>query len=164
RVSKVETIQPPAPGTDEVPDVTPTKLNPTKLQTALDSYKESLIGMEYVIELLRPDDEPHYICLLCDKKCDPRMILGHAVSFMHRLKYITLHFPTFNSSLQARMKEKFPAQKVRKKKTENIITRTISIIEKKFGRLNPLYAEQEESFFNKRDFYVNKIKENKHLK
>ena len=54
----------------------------TKIQETLDDYKAApLIGLEYVIEL--NDDyekEAAYVCMLCDKKGDPRTVMAHLIS------------------------------------------------------------------------------------
>ena len=47
-------------------------------------------GLEYLVELV-PDErgkEPMYVCMLCDKKGDPRIAMAHLNSFNHRCKYI----------------------------------------------------------------------------
>lgn len=67
-----------------------------EIQQAIDQYKgNALIGLEYTIELYEEDRrEPGYICVLCDKRGDPRTIMQHWTSFNHRLKYLEKHFPT----------------------------------------------------------------------
>lgn len=47
-------------------------------------------GLEYLVELV-PDErgkEPTYVCMLCDKKGDPRVAMAHIKSYNHRSKYI----------------------------------------------------------------------------
>ena len=65
-----------------------------KIQDTLKKYKESaLIGIEYCVELTNGDEnEPSYICLLCDKRGDPRTILSHWSSYNHRLKYLVKNY------------------------------------------------------------------------
>jgi hypothetical protein len=55
-------------------------------------YEEYILssGLEYLVELL-PDErdrEPMYVCMLCDKKGDPRVAMAHITSYNHRAKYI----------------------------------------------------------------------------
>ncbi|XP_037934831.1 uncharacterized protein CG7065 [Teleopsis dalmanni] len=66
-----------------------------EIQPAIDQYKgNALIGLEYTVELYEEDREPGYICLLCDKRADPRSVMQHWTSFNHRVKYLEKHFPT----------------------------------------------------------------------
>lgn len=66
-----------------------------EIQQAIDQYKgNALVGLEYTIELYEEDREPGYICLLCDKRGDPRTIMQHWTSFNHRIKYLEKHFPS----------------------------------------------------------------------
>ncbi|XP_075154688.1 uncharacterized protein CG7065 [Haematobia irritans] len=67
-----------------------------RIQSTIDQYKaNALIGIEYTLELHecgRP--EPGYLCILCDKRADPRTIINHWTSFNHRMKYLEKHYPT----------------------------------------------------------------------
>ncbi|XP_055842843.1 uncharacterized protein CG7065 [Episyrphus balteatus] len=67
-----------------------------EIQATIKTYRDNaLIGVEYTVELLNDDErEPSYICLLCDKRGDPRTIIAHWISYNHRLKYLEKHFPT----------------------------------------------------------------------
>lgn len=48
-----------------------------------------LIGIEYVVELIdKKKKEPFYICVLCNKRCDPRNIIPQITSHRHRMKYL----------------------------------------------------------------------------
>lgn len=80
--------EPAPPGVDEEEDIGSPVL--TNIQATLDDHKSSpLIGLEYVVEL--NDDyekESAYVCMLCDKKGDPRTVMAHLVSYNHRLKYL----------------------------------------------------------------------------
>uniref|UniRef100_A0A1I8PAN3 Uncharacterized protein n=1 Tax=Stomoxys calcitrans TaxID=35570 RepID=A0A1I8PAN3_STOCA len=71
-------------------------LREPRIQNTIDQYKaNALVGVEYTLELHECDRaEPGYICLLCDKRGDPRTIINHWTSFNHRMKYLERHFPT----------------------------------------------------------------------
>lgn len=68
----------------------------SELQKKLDKCKdESLVGLEYIMELTVPGDdikEPYYHCILCDKRGDPRTIMVHITSYNHRLKFLVNFF------------------------------------------------------------------------
>lgn len=58
-------------------------------QAALDDYKVcALVGLEYLVEIQEYDKEkePTYLCMLCDKKGDPRTVIGHMVSYKHLIQ------------------------------------------------------------------------------
>lgn len=80
-----------APG-EPVPPGFENEVKPmAELQTAIDNCKDmSLIGLEYVLELtpIRSDDEPSYLCVLCETRNDLESILLHVSSFNHRSKYL----------------------------------------------------------------------------
>lgn len=61
-----------------------------EIQSKIDKCKNmSLIGLEYLMELhLGDDKEPGYLCVLCEKRGDPRTIMDHITSYKHRLKYL----------------------------------------------------------------------------
>lgn len=84
--------EPGPPGVDEDEERDPPVL--ANIQGTLDDFKSTpLIGLEYVVEL--NDDyekEPAYVCMLCDKKGDPRTVMAHLVSYNHRFKYL-VSFP-----------------------------------------------------------------------
>lgn len=44
-----------------------------------------LVALEYLIEMVDydPSKEPSYLCILCDKKGDPRTVLTHLASYNH---------------------------------------------------------------------------------
>lgn len=61
----------------------------TYLETVGNKQSKPLIGMEYVVELIDSKaKEPFYICILCDKRCDPRNIMPQITSHRHRMKYL----------------------------------------------------------------------------
>jgi len=80
--------EPGPPGVDEDEETEPPPL--TNIQGTLDDFKSTpLIGLEYVVELNDAyEKESTYVCMLCDKKGDPRTVMAHLVSYNHRLKYL----------------------------------------------------------------------------
>lgn len=64
-----------------------------EIQTKIDKCKNvPFIGLEYLLELSLGDDkEPGYLCVLCEKRGDPRTIIDHMTSYKHRLKYLVKH-------------------------------------------------------------------------
>lgn len=88
-----------APG-EPVPPGFENEVKPVaELQAAIDKCKDmSLIGLEYLLELLRGDGkEPSYLCVICEKRGDPRTIIDHITSYKHRLKYLVSYFCFFSS-------------------------------------------------------------------
>uniref|UniRef100_T1HY41 C2H2-type domain-containing protein n=1 Tax=Rhodnius prolixus TaxID=13249 RepID=T1HY41_RHOPR len=61
-----------------------------QIQSTFDEHPGPLIGLEYIVELVTSEEEsePRYICLLCEKKGDPRSLMVHVTSQNHCLKYI----------------------------------------------------------------------------
>lgn len=79
-----------APG-EPVPPGFENEVKPVaELQATIDKCKDmSLIGLEYLLELIRGEGcEPSYLCIICEKRGDPRTILDHITSYKHRLKYL----------------------------------------------------------------------------
>jgi hypothetical protein len=67
--------------------------NESYLSSILMNVEKPLIGLEYVVELLdNKAKEPLYICMLCDKRCDPRNIIAQVTSHRHRMKYLVRIF------------------------------------------------------------------------
>jgi hypothetical protein len=53
------------------------------------SQSKPLVAIEYVVRVQDVNaKEPIYLCLLCDKKCDPRNIVPQMVSQRHRLAFL----------------------------------------------------------------------------
>lgn len=55
-------------------------------QERLENYTVgALIGLEYLFEIQEydRDKEPAYLCMLCDKKGDPRTVIAHLASYNH---------------------------------------------------------------------------------
>lgn len=72
-----------------------------EIQSKIDKCKNTpFIGLEYLLELSFGDDkEPGYLCVLCEKRGDPRTIMDHMTSYKHRLKYLVkllFHFFFFS--------------------------------------------------------------------
>lgn len=61
-----------------------------EIQSKIDKNKSAtFIGLEYLVELsFHNDKEPGYLCILCEKRGDPRTIMDHLTSYKHRLKYL----------------------------------------------------------------------------
>ncbi|PNF34078.1 hypothetical protein B7P43_G01165 [Cryptotermes secundus] len=151
-----------APGEPVPPGFEDVVKRVTQIQATLDSHKSSpLIGLEYLVELV-PDEtgkEPMYVCMLCDKKGDPRVAMAHITSYNHRSKYIGIHFPTVNKALF----NAFPRTKDGKRGIAEIVTRICAKIEAKYGRLQPLIVERE-AFDTRKDKIVKQILEDHHFR
>lgn len=62
---------------------------PCQILKTLETYDQPLIGLEFLLELnIIELKEPRYLCLLCDKRGDPRSILVHLTSQSHYLMYL----------------------------------------------------------------------------
>ncbi|XP_066992366.2 uncharacterized protein CG7065 [Anabrus simplex] len=106
-----------------------------KIQDTLNNFKgAALIGLEYLVEILPHfgDEEPRYFCALCDKKGDPRIVLGHLTSFKHHFKYLHQHFPIAYRDLQNKY-----GDKACKDELHDAVSRLCKQIEESFGRLKP---------------------------
>ena len=59
------------------------------IKETLDKFREApLIGVEYIVEILRPRSEPSYKCMICKNTFDAAGIIADLVSTTHRLKYL----------------------------------------------------------------------------
>lgn len=96
--------------------------------------------------------EPQYVCLLCDKRGDPRTVMAHLVSFNHRITYLCRHFPTVYRILN-------PYTKQYRRNVGNIVTVICENIEKKYGRMVPQAADKETFERNKMKYIENVQKE-----
>lgn len=76
-----------------------------EIQSKIDKYKNvPFIGLEYLLELRLGDNkEPGYLCILCEKRGDPRTIMDHMTSYKHRLKYLVKFPITFIGTAIANM-------------------------------------------------------------
>lgn len=68
-----------------------------EIQSKIDKCRNvPFTGLEYLLELSSHDkQEPAYLCVLCEKRGDPRTIMDHITSYKHRLKYL-VKFPQFS--------------------------------------------------------------------
>ena len=56
---------------------------------ALTRFKEApLIGLEYVVEILRSRSEPIYKCMICRRTFESDELIGDVISTTHRLGYL----------------------------------------------------------------------------
>jgi hypothetical protein len=63
------------------------------IKETLDKFREApLIGLEYIIEILRPRQEPIYKCMICKNTFDSVGIIADVVSTNHRLGYLVQYF------------------------------------------------------------------------
>lgn len=79
-----------APG-EPVPPGMENEVKPVaELQATIDRFREGpMVGLEYIMELSTAGSkEPSYHCVLCDKKGDPRTIVVHITSYIHRMKFL----------------------------------------------------------------------------
>lgn len=83
-----------APG-EPIPPGFENEIKPVaEIQSKIDKCRNvALIGLEYLLELgFRNEKEPGYVCVLCEKRGDPRTIMDHITSYKHRLKYLVKYF------------------------------------------------------------------------
>ena len=79
--------QPLPPGMEDV------IAGPCQILKTLENYDQPLIGLEFLLELNMVDlKEPRYLCLLCDKRGDPRSILVHLTSQSHYVWYLVRRY------------------------------------------------------------------------
>lgn len=114
-----------------------------------------MIGLEYLVELIGYEDErePQYICLLCDKRGDPRTVMAHLVSFNHRMTYLNAHFPTAYRAVSPYNTKQY------RRNVQNTVTTICEHIEKKFGRMMPQAADRETFERKKKEYFDNIMKE-----
>ena len=63
------------------------------IKETLDRFREApLIGVEYIVEILIPRNEPMYKCMICKNTFDAAGIVADLVSANHRLKYLVIRF------------------------------------------------------------------------
>ncbi|XP_063916006.1 uncharacterized protein CG7065-like isoform X2 [Zophobas morio] len=110
------------------------------IQERLDVFNVGpLVALEYLLELRDYDatKEPTYLCILCDKKGDPRTVLTHLASYKHILQYLQKHFPTCYRALAPYMTKQY------KRNWQIALHEIAEAIEKKFGRLKPLPVDAD---------------------
>lgn len=70
---------------------------PYLFQEKLEGFKAGpLVALEYLLELqdYDPSKEPVYLCILCDKRGDPRTVLTHLASYNH-ITHVSIVLYTF---------------------------------------------------------------------
>ncbi|XP_055315040.1 uncharacterized protein CG7065-like [Sitodiplosis mosellana] len=112
-----------------------------EIQSKIDKCRNvPFIGLEYLAELgVRDKQEPSYLCVLCEKRGDPRTILDHLTSYKHRLKYLEKHFPTVTREISVyrysrEARDVFP----------HIVQKICEAIEEAYGRLTPTVYDNDE--------------------
>ncbi|PSN42980.1 hypothetical protein C0J52_13212, partial [Blattella germanica] len=143
-----------APGEPVPPGFEDVVKRVTQIQATLDR-------LEYLVELT-PDEsgkEPTYVCMLCDKKGDPRVAMAHIASLSHRHKYIGIHYPTANKA----MFNDLPRSRKGRRAVSEIVTRICAKIEEKYGRLQPMVADRE-TFETKKDQIMRQIQLDRHFR
>ncbi|KAL3274421.1 hypothetical protein HHI36_015810 [Cryptolaemus montrouzieri] len=131
----------------------------TQIQERLDGFNVGpLVGLEYLLELLDydPSKEPLYLCILCDKKGDPRTVLTHLSSYNHQVMYLQKHFPTVYRHIAPFMIKPF------KRNWQTGLQRVVEAIENTFGRLKPMAVEASR-FEKDRMHYIEIVAKGKHF-
>uniref|UniRef100_A0A1A9WVE8 Uncharacterized protein n=1 Tax=Glossina brevipalpis TaxID=37001 RepID=A0A1A9WVE8_9MUSC len=130
-----------------------------QIQDTVDKYKgNALIGLEYTLELHEDNrHEPGYLCVLCDKRGDPRSIIHHWTSFNHRMKYLEKHYPSA-------VKECLPVKY--KPNSHNIMILIVQslaeAIEDHHGRLSVTVMSADE-FRHKKTHYMEEVNNKYHF-
>ncbi|KRT81020.1 hypothetical protein AMK59_6239 [Oryctes borbonicus] len=120
-----------------------------QIQERLDNYTVSpLIGLEYLLEIQEydRDKEPGYLCMLCDKRGDPRTVIAHLVSYNHISQYLQRHFVKCYQALSPYMTKQY------KRNWQNTMNKIAEAIEQQFGRLKP-HPVEKEGFEEKKPSY-----------
>ncbi|KAK9743961.1 hypothetical protein QE152_g8182 [Popillia japonica] len=120
-----------------------------QIQERLDNYSvSSLIGLEYLLEIQEydRDKEPSYLCMLCDKRGDPRTVIAHLVSYNHISQYLQRHFVKCYQALSPYMTKQY------KRNWQNTMNKIAEAIEQKHGRLKP-HPVEKEGFEEKKPSY-----------
>ncbi|KAG5669657.1 hypothetical protein PVAND_017541 [Polypedilum vanderplanki] len=128
------------------------------LSSIIMNVEKPLIGLEYVVELLDSKaKEPLYVCILCDKRCDPRNIIAQVTSHRHRMKYLDFHFPALMKILN--VTKKFNLDMAYR---EEVLTHISRELETLFGRQKLPVFEYKDFEKRKTDIMEN-IKKGKHF-
>ncbi|XP_023015963.2 uncharacterized protein CG7065 isoform X1 [Leptinotarsa decemlineata] len=131
----------------------------SQIQERLDGFKVGpLVALEYLLELQDDDisKEPLYLCILCDKRGDPRTVLTHLASYNHISQYLQKHFPTCWRALAPYMTKQY------KRNWQITLQKIAEGIEKKFGRLKP-YPIEKDKFDKDRMHYLQIVVKGKHF-
>ncbi|KAF5296408.1 hypothetical protein FQR65_LT01395 [Abscondita terminalis] len=148
-----------APGEPIPPGVEGEVEKVAQIQETLDNYTVGpLIGLEYLIELLEydRDKEPSYLCLLCDKRGDPRTVIAHLGSYNHIIQYIQRHFTKCFRALAPYITKQY------KRNWQSTMQKIAEAIEERFGRLKPHVLEAE-TFAEKRMHFQNLVAASRHI-
>uniref|UniRef100_A0A8D8H6U8 Uncharacterized protein CG7065 n=4 Tax=Culex pipiens TaxID=7175 RepID=A0A8D8H6U8_CULPI len=148
-----------APG-EPVPPGMENEVKPVaELQATIDRFREGpMVGLEYVMELTSPSlREPSYHCVLCDKKGDPRTIIVHITSYIHRSKFLEKHYPTAINELA-----QWRGQKGCKDVIARVIQTVCEAIEDHHGRMTPNVHEVSDYNRNKTK-YLQEVLFEKHF-
>ncbi|XP_073978109.1 uncharacterized protein CG7065-like isoform X2 [Rhodnius prolixus] len=131
-----------------------------QIQSTFDEHPGPLIGLEYIVELVTSEEEsePRYICLLCEKKGDPRSLMVHVTSQNHCLKYISCFFRTAGNALNM-----IPRTAENRKGVGIAIMKVAQEIERNYGRLKPTSAVAE-TFSLKKYEILRQIDEKEHFR
>ncbi|XP_030764258.1 uncharacterized protein CG7065-like isoform X2 [Sitophilus oryzae] len=148
-----------APGEPVPPGMEGEVTRQAQIQEKLDGFKVGpLVALEYLIEMhdYDPSKEPFYLCILCDKRGDPRTVLTHLASYNHISQYLQKHFPTCFRALAPYMTKQY------KRNWQLILQKIAEAIEKKYGRLKP-FAIDQDKFEKDRIHYLTIISRGKHF-
>ncbi|XP_049818171.1 uncharacterized protein CG7065-like isoform X2 [Aethina tumida] len=110
------------------------------IQEKIDNFKSTpLVALEYLLEMqfYDPSKEPLYLCVLCDKKGDPRTVWTHLSSYNHVQQYLQKHFPTCYRKLAPYMTKQY------KRGCQRVLLNIAEAIEQKFGRLKPMPIDKD---------------------
>lgn len=130
-----------------------------QIRPVIDRYKSgALIGLEYTVEVYSAKEkEPFYMCLLCEKRGDPRTIFSHWISFNHRMKYLEKYFPTVFTQISS-----YKCLDSGRTNLPGAIQIIVEAIEKRHGRLYPLTHERA-YFQRNRDSIMDDIEDADHF-
>ncbi|XP_056637316.1 uncharacterized protein CG7065-like isoform X1 [Diorhabda sublineata] len=129
------------------------------IQERLDGFRFGpLVALEYLIELQDddPSKEPYYLCILCDKRGDPRTVLTHLASYNHISQYLQKHFPTCWRLLAPYNTKQY------RRNWQTTLQKIAEGIEKKFGRLKP-YPIEKDKFQKDRMHYLKIVGKGRHF-
>ncbi|XP_022916412.2 uncharacterized protein CG7065-like isoform X1 [Onthophagus taurus] len=130
-----------------------------QIQDRLDNYNVSpLIGLEYLLEIQEydRDKEPTYLCMLCDKRGDPRTVIAHLVSYNHICQYLQRHFIKCYQALSPYMTKQY------KRNWQNTVNKIAEAVEQRYGRLKP-HPVEKEGFEERKAIYWEQIFQGPHF-
>ncbi|KAG5898526.1 hypothetical protein JTB14_038478 [Gonioctena quinquepunctata] len=131
----------------------------SQIEERLNGFKAGpLVALEYLLELQDddPSKEPVYLCILCDKRGDPRTVLTHLASYNHISQYLQKHFPTSWRALVPYMTKQY------KRNWQTTLQKIAEGIETKFGRLKPFPIEKDK-FEKDRMYYLQIVGKGRHF-